>query len=96
MLAWIKIESSRTSTYLRHLEQNLPDAEVVQSALETSLSKEVLEVTVLTELGLNVEVVLRLPGVTKIENVFVATKSLENMDFSHLVLSVLDTKIRLL
>jgi hypothetical protein len=60
------------------------------------LSKEVLEVAVLTELGLDIEVVLRFPRVAEIEDVFIATKSLENVDFSHLVLSVLDTKIRLL
>lgn len=48
-------------TYLRHLEQNLPDAEVIQATLEPSLSKEIFEIAVLTELGLNIKVVLRLP-----------------------------------
>jgi len=87
---------SNACTYLRHLEQDLPDAEVIQAALESSLSEEVLEVAVFTELGLNIEVVLRLPRVAEIEDVLVATKSLENMDFPHLVLTVLDTKIWLL
>ena len=90
------MRTSWICTYLRHLKQDLPDAEVVQSALETSLSKEVLEVAVLAELGLNIKMVLRFPRIAEIENVFVTTKSLEDVDFSHLVLTVLDAKVWLL